>query len=714
MAGPTEGSTPAVPKNVGVFIVRLSSTTKSLRLYPGASEIPRRSAAEAIEALHEVLQGSGSLALDITREGLVYEGTVAFPKSSSFKGFAREFYTRNLAQVRFDAHTGPEDIVKFLSLVVKTAEELAALGGFEAALWELGVSNITVVEAATRVMDTSLPDAVVEGEEQTVSIDEILHSEGNLQTRDRRLLMRVLRDRRAVAAYLLESREQELENAVKDVAARIATLARSTSNELPDDQATVLGVIAEAILELQPTERGELYESHLLAEARRDSALAQIIRDLGIEEVVDAILSQVDETPEALGGLSRAVRNLALINASSPKDTVLDLAVDRMHANGFSDDFVRQLLESVQPQKITGVDREKPENFKPVEAVLKLVDMTPDSSDVFISDDAVEPLRGEVGRGTTDGDVLAALVTVASLEPRDGEFSQVMKMLEESVGYLVDAEEADVAADVAEALVAGGNDPSVSKTHRERLLQTVQTIAKPESLKKVTAALGHYRPDSAEYIACRRLIGVLGSSMIDSLLEVLADEPDMSARKTIVDLISTSASNYIPELGARLGDKRWYLVRNVVSILGSTKSVDALPFLQRTLRHADVRVRRETIRGLAAIRAGTADSMLAAALTDEDEQNVTTAARYLASFGCRSAVPALLEVARGAGRGSRTPAARVEAIQSLARIGEASVVPAIQELAQKRGFFGGGRDREVRAAATSALAAFSARAGAGR
>src|SRR5664280_504438 len=52
MAGP---QTPPVPKPVQLFVVRLSTTMKSQRLYPTGSDIPHRSALDAIEALQAVL-----------------------------------------------------------------------------------------------------------------------------------------------------------------------------------------------------------------------------------------------------------------------------------------------------------------------------------------------------------------------------------------------------------------------------------------------------------------------------------------------------------------------------------------------------------------------------------------------------------------------------------------------------------------------------------
>jgi len=704
----------AVPRPVLLFTTRLSTAMKSLRIYPAGSEIPRKNAQEALDILNDAFGQDEHVELGVTRVGLVYAGSTVFPRSQGFQSFSREFYKRNLAAVRFHRGVTPDEILRFASLIIMPPEALAAQGGMEPSLSELGVVNISVTEAATRIVETVLPgdagpydvEAYPDVPEER-PVDDILEEAGGDQTRDHRVLMRVLRDRRAVAKYLDEARDREPESGMDELARRVLKLARSTREELPADQAAVLDVIAEAIMELRPQDRSDFYEEHLLEQGRMDEAIAAIIDRLGVEEIVNCIVSQIDETPEALTGLSRAVRNIALMNVNADKEEMLGLAVDRLKARGFSEVHIEELGEEIAPPKITGADQRRRAAAGPVETVLRLVDMAPDASDVFVYDDAVEPLRAEAARGTTDGDVISALVAIATMETRDQEFSAIMSMLEDSVGVLVDAHEADVAADVAESLSAVAAGPDVTPEHRERMLRVVNSIASPESLARVTTALRRYRSDSAEYLACRRLLGVLGASMIDPLLEVLADEQDMSARKALIDLISSSAHDYIPALGARLTDHRWYLVRNVVAILGTTRSTEALPFLQRTLRHSDARVRRETIRGLAAIRGPMADSILAAALNDADAQNVQAAARYLGLVGARSSVAGLEQLALGESLGNHETPARVEAIGALAKLGSPTSVPVLTELARKHGLFGGGPPREVRDAALAALPALT-------
>ena len=145
----------------------------------------------------------------------------------------------------------------------------------------------------------------------------------------------------------------------------------------------------------------------------------------------------------------------------------------------------------------------------------------------------------------------------------------------------------------------------------------------------VAKAMRMYRPETPEYQACERLLRALGEATVSPLLEILAEEQDMTARKALVDTISMMAGNYVPKLGEHLSDSRWYFVRNVVAILGGTNNPEIVGYLNRTLRHPDARVRRETIRALSRVHTPRAIEMLVASLDDEDAQNVQLAARYL-------------------------------------------------------------------------------------
>lgn len=216
-------------------------------------------------------------------------------------------------------------------------------------------------------------------------------------------------------------------------------------------------------------------------------------------------------------------------------------------------------------------------------------------------------------------------------------------------------------------------------------------------------ALRIYETGSDENQAARRLLTSLGPLAIDPLLEQLAEEQDMAVRKSLVELLSEMAPSYLSEVGAHVSDSRWYVVRNVVNILASTHSSAMLPYLERTLRHHEVRVRRETIRALSGVNDRVAHAMLVHALSDEDAQNVSLAARYLGTAKVSSAASSLEQVARGDGRGNREVGPRVEAIEALGKLGGTQALPTLEGLAGRRTFIGAGKTRELAAAAEAAI-----------
>jgi HEAT repeat protein len=139
-------------------------------------------------------------------------------------------------------------------------------------------------------------------------------------------------------------------------------------------------------------------------------------------------------------------------------------------------------------------------------------------------------------------------------------------------------------------------------------------------------------------------------------------------------------------------------------VLGSTKSSAALPYLERTIRHSEPRVRREVIRALSHITDRMSNDLLITALSDDDAQNVQLAARYLGSADVRSAIPFLEQVARGEGRGNRSNGPRVEAIEALGRLRATEAMQTLESIAGRRAIIGASRVRELRVAAEAAMA----------
>jgi len=196
---------------------------------------------------------------------------------------------------------------------------------------------------------------------------------------------------------------------------------------------------------------------------------------------------------------------------------------------------------------------------------------------------------------------------------------------------------------------------------------------------------------------------VLDEAGVERLLAYLAQEQDAATRTEIVETLSRVASQHVSTLGKYVTDPRWYVVRNVVAIMGAARSPETLPFMAASIAHPEARVRREAIRALRGLDSPEATAMLAGALDDDDPQNVQLAARYLGVLRSADAIPALEKVALGEGRGNRDMGPRVEAIEALGQIGSPDALPTLEQLAGRRALLGRGKGMGLRTAARSAI-----------
>ena len=708
--GGTEASRP--PEMVERFLKQLVVTARAVVLYPRASSIPVENANEAIKLLAAVLRDRPEMRLTVQKEGLSYNGAVLYQNHPAYEAFARDLYNHGLSEIRFHTGVTAAQLTAFLSIAKEAPADIDSAGGFENRMWELGVDTITVKVASARVVDTEGAGELPEGEEwppDVDRIDSIMAAALGGRPRDQRLLVRIVADKDLLQHYLRETlseRGADPSEAVHRL--KIAELARAIAQADPANRAANYRALSEAIAALDPEIRRRLLTERMLPEARHDEHLASVIRHLDIDEICRWLVEGVSDDQLSTDGLARAIRNLALISLAE-RETVVNAAGAAMRTAGVGERTVADVLEIVSPSMLQVNDTgaaSRPEQA--VDSILQLVNLAPGTvSTQYADDTAFSALQEEAARGITDGDVVSALVTLVTVDAHGAEFSAMMALLEDTLELSIERGDFAVAADAAEALALVAGDPDLTANRRERIVKALASLSSKRELAVVTRAMRVFDPETDEHKACGRLLGALGSAAIGPLLEILADEPDMTARKALVDTISGMAERHLDVLGAHLGDSRWYFVRNVVAILGRTKRPELATYLNRTLRHQDSRVRRETVRALSGVQDRMAVEMLIAALDDNDAQNVQLAARYLGVSREASALPALRQVALGEGRGNRETGPRVEAIEALGRLGSRDALPVLEELAGKRALVRASKVRELRTAAEHAIAMLS-------
>ena len=98
-----------------------------------------------------------------------------------------------------------------------------------------------------------------------------------------------------------------------------------------------------------------------------------------------------------------------------------------------------------------------------------------------------------------------------------------------------------------------------------------------------------------------RVLAAFGDRAVKALLSALAEEGDLLVRKSIVDIVVRIGRPALPFLLDTLSDSRWYVVRNIVTILGGLGIPDLAPHIASVLSHPDLRVKKEAIKALSRI-----------------------------------------------------------------------------------------------------------------
>jgi HEAT repeats len=157
----------------------------------------------------------------------------------------------------------------------------------------------------------------------------------------------------------------------------------------------------------------------------------------------------------------------------------------------------------------------------------------------------------------------------------------------------------------------------------------LQEILQPVGVTRVVERLDQQGPAAiADYLA---LAQELGAPAVDWLTLVLSESQARLTRQLVAEAIAAQVQRDPARMAAWLSDPRWYVVRNVVHILGWVGGPAVVPLLQTAVRHADPRVVAEVVNALQGIELRLARPVLIKALEHADAHTFGQALHQLSA-----------------------------------------------------------------------------------
>lgn len=195
---------------------------------------------------------------------------------------------------------------------------------------------------------------------------------------------------------------------------------------------------------------------------------------------------------------------------------------------------------------------------------------------------------------------------------------------------------------------------------------------------------------------------------VKPLLKTLAEEEDLLVRKSIVEIVVRIGRPAVPAILENLNDSRWFVIRNLVTILGSLGLPDLAPHVATVLSHPDLRVKKEAIKALSKLPHPSASLALGELCFFPEETVALTATAAMSSKKEAEAVLTLYR--RAVHKRFFFPNYRLahEAIDSLRAIGTDEAVSALEEILRATAIF---ETKKFRAMKTHALRSISRMSG---
>jgi hypothetical protein len=140
-------------------------------------------------------------------------------------------------------------------------------------------------------------------------------------------------------------------------------------------------------------------------------------------------------------------------------------------------------------------------------------------------------------------------------------------------------------------------------------------LMRPESLR------GLFAGDRIDLASLNHLLPRLPLEGYEPLLEAVGSSPNRMVRRRLLDLLSRTAVDITPLIVTRLTDERWYVQRNMLTLLARRGNVPQTLSVVPWTHHPDSRVRAEAIR-LQLTMPHERHLAIEAALTDRDPRIV--------------------------------------------------------------------------------------------
>ncbi len=194
-----------------------------------------------------------------------------------------------------------------------------------------------------------------------------------------------------------------------------------------------------------------------------------------------------------------------------------------------------------------------------------------------------------------------------------------------------------------------------------------------------------------------------GDRAIKILLDTAVEAPDASRRRNLFNAVLLFGKAIIPHVEERLKSPEWFVVRQMVALLGELGDTESIGLIEEAYAHEDTRIKREVLKSLARITSPESTAFLLKALDDENEALSRQAIVSLGVLRDPEAVDSIGKLALTWEPFADRNDTQKEAIKALGTIGDSLGVDYLKKILFRKSWFGKRSNLELRQLAAASL-----------
>jgi len=327
--------------------------------------------------------------------------------------------------------------------------------------------------------------------------------------------------------------------------------------------------------------------------------------------------------------------------------------------------------------------------------------------EIFVlTPEEIEKLKEEMEREAKSDlilDMLDILFHILEIEEDTDSYVEIMTYIEKAIkAMVVSGDYTHAAAFLKRIKTISENEKEVSPKHSETAIGVIDALGDEAFLQELTHSLNASKADNIDEIYAT--LTMLNKKSILPLTNMLSGLEQMKSRRVVCDALAVLAKDDLETVLTKLQDENWYIVRNIVYVLGRIGDARVISHIKRIKDHIEPKVRKEIIHTLSEIKSDEAKDMLVSYLNDSDKTVRVSALKRISSLEHRKAVPDIFQIISSEGFDSKENYEKKELLDALAILGSEGQLPFLKELLMKKSWlFGRAKADELRLLSVHAL-----------